>query len=293
MSPYNASSTTAGSQPVPQQMGNSTAQQIAGNQPPTASSEILAGQAQGIAQSGLTMQQLLAEIGMVGPNAQESAQYNAQQLALGEAGLGITAGQNAIQGQGLAAQLGLTQEQQGIEQQQYALSQQQYPEQQAEAATQNQLAMQALSSQGAIGGTLNTQGHAQQVGAQEQQYGFQQADISRAQQNAALGQQSEIAGYQYSAGDIARSQQNLELAAAQNGLSYQQLISQFGQGESQLGQQGGLEQLYTQYLAQQGNQLGALGSAEGQAGVLVPGSAIINQGMQNGMNLNSLFSGVG
>ena len=290
--PYNATSGTAGSQPQPQQTSNSPEAMINANQP-TASSEILAGQQQAIAGSGLTMQQLLGEIGMVAPNANETAQYNAQQLALSEAGLGLQAGSNAIQGQGLAAQLGLTQQQQGIEQQQYALSQQQYPEQQAEAALANQNAVQQLSSQGAIGGTLNTQGHKQAVSTQAQQYGYQQQDISRAQQNAALGQQSEQAGYQYSVGDIARSQQNLQLAAAQNGLSYQQLISQFGQGQSQLGQGGGLEQLYTQYLAQQGNQLGSLGTAEGEAGVLVPGSAIINQGMQNGMNLSSLFAGIG
>src|ERR1700731_1648111 len=108
--------------------------------------------------------------------------------------------------------------------------------------------MQNLSSSGAIGGTLNTQGHKQQVGAQQQSYGFQQADISRAQQNAALGQQSEEQGYNYSVGDIARSQQNLQLAAAANGLSQEQLLSQFGQGLSSLGVQGDPAQLYTQYL---------------------------------------------
>lgn len=301
MSPYNAASTTAGSSPqqtnAPEQGGNFTTglQGLLGSQNPSTSAigQIAAGQAPGIAQSGLTMAQLLAEIGMVGPTAQETSQYNTQQLGLGEAGLGITAAQQAVQGQGLAAQLGLGQQQQGIEEAQYGLSAQQYPEQQAEAALANQNAVQGLSSQGAISGTLNTQGHKQAVSTQAQQYGWQQADISRAQQNAALGQKSEEAGYQYSVGDIARSQQNLQLAAQANGLSYEQMLSQFNQGESQLGQQGGLEQLYTQYLGQQGSQLSGLGTAEGQAGLLVPGSALLNQGMQNGLNLSSLFAGTG
>lgn len=254
---------------------------------------IAAGSAPGVAQSGLTMAQLLQQIGMTAPSAQETAQYNAQQLALSETGLGLQQGQNTIQQQGLAAQLGLTQAQQGVEQQQYALNQTQYPEQAQEAAVANQNAVQQLASQGAIGGTLNTQGHKQAAATQAYNYGTQQQDINRAAQNAALGQVSEQQGYQYSLGDIARSQQNLQLAAAQNGLSYQQLISQFGQGVSGLGQNAGLEQAYTQYLNQQGSQLGALGTAEGQAGLLVPGSAILNQGMANGLNLNSLFSGVG
>ena len=291
--PYNATSGTAGSQPQPQQTGNSQAALMAANQSPAEQAEqlVVGGAQPGIAQSGLTMAQLLQEIGLSNPTAQNSAVAAADQFSQGVAGLGITAGQQAIQGQGLAAQLGLTQGQQGIEQQQYALSQQQYPEQQAEAATQNQLALQNLSSGGAIGGTLNTQGHKQQVGAQNQSYQFQQADISRAQQNAALGQQSEQMGYNYSVGDIARSQQNLQLAAAANGLSYEQLISQFQQGVSQTGLQGSPEQLYTQYLSQQGGQLGALGTAEGQAGLLVPGSALMNAGLAGGLNLNSMFSG--
>lgn len=298
MSPYNAATPTAGSQPQPTpQGGNFTTglQGLLGSQNPTTSAigQIAAGQAPGIAQSGLTMAQLLSEIGMVGPQAQETAQYNAQQLGLGEAGLGITAEQNQIQQQGLAAQLGLSGAQQGIEEQQFGLSMQQYPEQQAQAALANKNAVQALSSQGAISGTLGTEGHKQAVSTQTQQYGWQQADISRAQQNAQLGQKSEEAGYKYSVGDIARSQQNLQLAAAANGLSYEQMVSQFGQAQSQLGQGGGLEQLYTQYLAQQGSQLQGLGTAEGQAGLLIPGSALLNQGMQNGLNLSSLFSGVG
>jgi hypothetical protein len=296
--PYNPPSNTAGSAPA-QPAANPSFTQLAqqdinaANPGTAAQGLIAAGAAPGVAQSGLTMAQLLGEIGMTGPSAQETAQYNAQQLALQEAGLGISQGQNTIQQQGLAAQLGLTQAQQGVEQQQYALNQTQYPEQLAEAALANQNAVQQMQQQQAIGGTLNTQGAKQARATQAAQYGWTQEDINRAAANAALGQVSEQQGYQYSLGDIARSQQNLELAAAQNGLSYQQLLSQFGQGASQLGQGAGLEQLYTQYLNQQGSQLGALGTAEGQAGLLVPGSAILNQGMSNGLNLNSLFSGVG
>lgn len=301
MSPYNAVSGTAGSQPqvtnAPMQGGNFTTglQGLLSSSNPSTQAEgvVAAGQAPAIAQSGLTMEQLLAEIGLAVPSANETNQYNAQQLGINEAGLGIAQGQNALQQQGLAAQLGLTQQQQDIEQQQYALNQTQYPEQLAEAALSNQNAVIGNRDAAGIGGVTDTTSAKRTASNQAATYGYQQQDINRSAENAALGQKSEEAGYQYSLGDIARSQQNLQLAAAANGLSYEQMVSQFDQGVSQSGQNAGLEQLYTQYLSQQGSQTSALGTAEAQAGLLIPGSSILNQGTTQGLNLSSLFAGVG
>jgi hypothetical protein len=260
-------------------------------QPTSATAAIYGSSAAGIAGSSLTMEQLLSEVGLTDPTAQNAAIYLADQYNQNLTGAALTAGQNTLQQQGNAAQLNMTNLQQAYEQAQYGGQMTQYPEQQAEAALQNQNAMQQLSSSGAIGGTLNTQGQKQAVSTQQQQYGWQQEDIARAQQNAELGQGSEVAGYQYSAGDIARSEQNLQLAAAANGLSVQQLQSQFAQGASALGlSSDNLEQLYTQYLNQQTSQTGALGSAEGTAGVLIPGSTLLNAGMQGGVNLSSIMS---
>ena len=99
--PYNSESATAGSQPAQQAQGNTPSQGIFGSianllgsaNPNTQAQGAIAGaQAPGIAQSGLSMEQLLSEIGLAGPQTAETGQYNTQQLALSEAGLGLTAG---------------------------------------------------------------------------------------------------------------------------------------------------------------------------------------------------------
>lgn len=252
----------------------------------------LAGALPTIAGSGLSMAGLLSEIGLSGPTSQLSADQLAQELAYSEAGLGINQEQNAISQQGNAAQLGLLNTQWGLENQEYGLQQQQYPEQQAQAALQHQLNVAGMQDQGAISGTLNTQGYGRQKSAEAQQYGWQQADISRAQQLAQLNQQGSAAQYQYNVGDLARAEQNLQLAAQQNGISYDQLQSQFAAGLNQIGIQGDPTQLYLQYLTQQSGQVGGLGQAVGEAGIVSPGQ-LASGAMAGGFNPTALFAGIG
>ena len=250
------------------------------------------GQAISVGQSGLTMQQLLSEIGLTGPSAQESLAssgldtlYGLEQAGIGENQLGIQQSQLANQAAGLNTQQGFTTAE-------YNLNQQQYPEQQAQAALANKQATLALNAKQATTGTSLTEGGKLDQSALKQQYGWQQQDINRAQQLSGLQQQAGLAGTKQSLSDIALSQQNLEQTAAANGISVKQLLAQFQQGAQQLGfsSQQGLDQLYTQYLGQQGSQVTSLGTAAGQGELLDPGS-ILSQGQAGGLNLNSLFAG--
>ena len=249
-----------------------------------------AGQAPGIAQSGLTMEQLLSQIGLAVPNVAESAASQNLGALFGLEQAGIGENQLGIQGQQLANQAQGLQTQQGFTTAEYNLNQQQYPEQLAEAALQNKQATLALNAQQATTGTSLTEGGKLAQSAQKQQYGWQQQDINRAQQLAGLQQQAGLAGTQTSLSDIALSQQNLEQTAQANGVSVQQLLAQWQQGLQQLGIQGDPTQLYTQYLSQQGSQVQGLGSAAGQIGLLSPGS-LASAGQAGGLNLNQLFAG--
>lgn len=294
MSPYNATSTTAGSQPAtPQNYLNTTQGLLGSSNASTQGAGVIAGgQSAGIAQSGLTMEQLLGEIGLTGASAGEANQYSAQQLEQGLSGIGISQGQNYLSELGAQAQAGQTAAQQGFTSAEYGLSATQFPEQAAEAAQSNKLANQQLSTTGAATGTLNTQGQAQAVQNQALQYGWQQQDIARNAGEAALGQQAGLSATQYSLGDIARSEQNLQLTAAANGLSVEQLKAQYAQGVNTVGTgaESDLTQLYTQYLAGQGQQVGDVGQAGAQLGLLSPGSILTN-GQAGGVNLSTLFNG--
>ncbi len=223
-----------------------------------------------------------------------------QQAANQEAQLGISGEQLGIQGQGLQAQAGLLGTTTGIEQQEYGLQQQQYPEQLAEAALNYGANQQALTGNLAASGATNTVGAKTQQNLLSQNYGYQQADINRAQQEAQLQQQSTTAQQQYSAGDIARQQQNLALVAESNGLNQQEVAQQLGYGLSQ----AGLD--YQQALPQLLNSLssiyeGQLGTAEGAAGELgllggtsLSPSTISGIGSSSGLNLISPgVSGIG
>ena len=249
-----------------------------------------AGQAPGIAQSGLTMEQLLGELGLVGANAGETAASQNLQTLYGLGQAGISENQIGIQGQQLANQRAGLETQQGFTTAEYNLNQQQYPEQLAEAALQNKQDTLALNAQQATTGTTLTEGGKLAASAQKQKYGWQQQDIERAQQLAGLQQQAGLAGTQTSLSDIALSQQNLEQAAAANGLSVQQMLAQWQQGLQQVGLNADPTQLYTQYLSQQGSQIQGLGSAAGQIGLLSPG-ALAAGGQAGGLNLNQLFAG--
>lgn len=265
-----------------------------GSVPSEIAGAVGAGQAANIAGSGLTIAQLLQQIEAApGQNAEQLA-YNTSQYGIGVGQAGVSQAQNLLQQQGAAAQGVLNQQQQAEEVAQYTLAQQAFPEQQAQAAQQNTQALQGISSGGASAGTLNTTGHGRDIQNQALSYGWQQADISRAQQTAQLGQQSEVQGYQYSAGDIARTQQNLELAAQANGLSLQQLTGQYQYGQTTQNQGSELaqSQLYDQLLAAYGGSVGDLAGVGSQLGLLSPGS-ILSNGLSNGVNLNSTLFGSG
>ena len=207
-----------------------------------------------------------------------------QQAANQEAQLGISNEQLGIQGQGLQAQAGLLGTTTGLEQQEYGLQQQQYPEQLAEAALNYGSNQQSLTGNLAASGATNTVGAKTQENLLNTNYGYQQADINRAQQESQLQQQGTTAQQQYSAGDLARQQQNLALVAESNGLSQQEVAQQLGYGLAQ----SGLD--YQQNLPQLLNSLsgiyaGELGTAEGAAGEL---------GLLGGTSLSpSQVSGIG
>lgn len=216
-----------------------------------------------------------------------------QQAANQEAQLGISGQQLGLQGQGLQAQAGLLGTTTGLEQQEYGLQQQQYPEQLAEAALNFGANQQALTGNLAASGATNTVGAKTQENLLTQNYGYQQADINRAQQLSSLQQQGTTAQQQYSAADLARQQQNLALVAQSNGLSQQEVAQQLGYGLAQ----SGLD--YEQNLPQLLNSLsgiyeGELGTAEGAAGELgllggtsLSPSTVSNVGNSAGVNLYS------
>jgi hypothetical protein len=211
-----------------------------------------------------------------------------QQAANQEAQLGISGQQLGLQGQGLQAQAGLLGTTTGLEQQEYGLQQQQYPEQLAEAALNYGANQQSLTGNLAASGATNTVGAKTQENLLSQNYGYQTADINRAQQESALQQQGTTAQQQYSAADLARQQQNLSLVAQSNGLSQQEVAQQLGYGLAQ----SGLD--YQQNLPQLLNSLsgiyeGDLGTAEGAAGELglLGGTSISSIGASSGLNLYS------
>ena len=214
-----------------------------------------------IAQSNLTGSLGSASLGMVAPQlgVSQAEAGVGEQGQLANALLGYES--TGLQSQGLAQQAQTAAQQQGIERSEYGVSATQYPEQQAEAALANQNAVIGNRDAAAIGGTQNTTGNQRNVATQAQQYGWQQADIYRNQQLAALGQQSEEAGYTGQEDQFANQRAQLALAAQGQGISAQQGISQFGFGLQQLGVQASPEQ----YLAQIANAEG--GSAQSLAGI--------------------------
>lgn len=219
-----------------------------------------------------------------------------QQAANQLAQLGISQQQLGLQGQGLQAQAGLLGTTTGLEQQEYGLQQQQYPEQLAEAAlnyNQNQL---SLTGNEAAAGATNTVGARNAQNILGQEYGYQQADIGRAQQLSGLQQQGTAAQQSYSAADLARQQQNLALVAQANGLSQQEVSQQLGYGLAQ----SGLD--FQQNLPQLLNSLtgiyeGDLQTAEGgvAAAGLLGGNALTPaqvSGIANASSLNLYSPGV-
>lgn len=239
---------------------------------------LLMGQsAQGMAQAGLAGTLAQGQMAMTGPQLALAQQelgantgYNLAGLLLGQEQTGLQAQQVGVQQQASAAQ-------QGIEQQQYGLQQTQFPEQYAQAALANKNAVQQLQQQGAIGGTLMTEGSKQRFATQAAEYGWQNADIYRQQQLAQLGQASEQVGYGAQQAGYANQLQQLGLQAKGQGLSAEQAMSQLGFGLQQLGYQADPSQFLSQIAQAQGTQAQGLAGVAAAAG-LVGGAGPLSLG---------------
>ena len=131
-------------------------------------------------------------------------------------------------------------------------------------------------------------GSGQQQNLLSQNYGWQVADINRAQQQSVLQQQATTAQQQYSAADIARQQENLALVAKANGLSVQEVQQQLGYGLAQAGLdlQQNLPQLLNSLSSIYGGDLAAVQGAAGQLGLLGT-TGLAQVGNQSGLNLYS------
>jgi hypothetical protein len=225
------------------------------------------------AQYGLTASLGSAQLGLdpsaLGVSSAElenSTGYDLANALLGYQGIGL-------QSQALASQAGTAAAQQGISNAEYAVSATQYPEQMAEAKQQFQTAQQGQQDQGAATGTTNTQGQKTAEANLASNYGWQQADIYRNQQLAALGQQSSEVGFGGTEEQLANAQQQLKLSAEGQGLTAQQATSQLGFGLQSLGVSAEPEQYLAAIANAQGegaSQLSALGSQAALIGGLGP-----------------------
>ena len=161
-------------------------------------------------------------------NAQQSIsnEYNNTLAGYQLAQLGISQQQLGIQGTSLQQQQQLQGVQNTTEQATYGLQQQVFPEEQAEATANYNEQQSQLQGGLAASGALNTKGSTQQQTLLGQNYAWQQADIGRAQQEAALGQTATVAGQQYSSEQLNNAQSNLSLLAQANGMSEQEVYNQ-------------------------------------------------------------------
>jgi hypothetical protein len=264
-----------------------------------------AGQAVNIAGTGLSIDQLMGELGLNQAQVNQQVAQATQGLGYTEAQAGIGQEQLGLQGQGLEAQKQLLGTQFGIQGQTLAGQEQlaatQYGLTQQEEAAQQQAQQVAYGNQqAATQGQIATSGAVGSVGAQRQvaTQGFENQQAQAALQRQATGAQAQY-GFQqeqfgleakgqaaqqaYSMGDIARGESGLNLASQANGLTLDQTINQVGYGMTQAGLQGqqNAEQLY-----------GQLGAAVGQ-GATYQAGAIGYGALLGGVNLNSALSGGG
>ena len=240
--------------------------------------------AQSSLQAALAGNQYNLNVSQYGLTSTNLEQQAANQLAQ----LGISNQQIGLQGQGLQAEAGLLGTTTGIEQKEYGLQQQQYPEQLAEAALNYGYNRQNLQGNLGAQGATNTVGAKNQLNLLQQNYGWQTADINRAQQESQLQQQATTAQQQYSAADLARQQQNLALVAESNGLSVQEVQQQLGYGLAQAGLdlQQNLPQLLNSLSSIYGGDLTAVEGAAGSLGLL-GGTSLANVGSKAGLNVYS------
>lgn len=225
------------------------------------------------AQYGLTGALGSAQLGLDAPGLgvssaelQNTTGYDFANALLGYENTGL-------QSQALASQGATAGAQQGISNAEYGVSATQFPEQMAEAKQQFQTAQQGQQDQGAATGTTNTQGQKTAEANLASNYGWQQADIYRNQQLAALGQQSSEVGFGGTEEQIANAQQQLGLSAQGQGLSAQQASDQLQFGLQSLGVSAEPEQYLASIANAEGSgaqQLSALGSQAALIGGLGP-----------------------
>lgn len=214
------------------------------------------------------------QLGLQNVELNQSNAYSTAMAGYGAQNLGLSEQGTAISGTALGQQGAQQGAQQGLEEKSYALQQGQYPEQSAEAALAYQNAMQQTQGGQAISGTQNSVGGKQAVSTEQQQYGFQQEDIARAQALSQVGQQSEESGFQYSEEQLQNAQKNLSLSAQANGISEQQMLTMLNYGQTQQGE--GAASNIIQLLSQQGS------TASG--GLAGAGSALSPIGFSAGVN---------
>jgi hypothetical protein len=178
------------------------------------------------------------QLGAIGAETSQANAYATATAGLQGQQLGIGSQQIGLQQLGNQQSQATSQQQQGIELSQYALAMGQYPEQQQEAATAYQNNKTAQVGQQAATGAGNAAGSLQANNTLAQNFGFQNQDIARSQQQAVLGQQSEVAGYNLGQEQYQNAASNLSLMAQSNGLSQQELSDQLSYGIAQNDQSG-------------------------------------------------------
>lgn len=206
---------------------------------------------------------LQQQIGAAPAQVNQANAYATAQEQLQQQNLGISEQQLNLQGQGAGLTTALTKQQQGYEQEEFGA-------QQKQAGANYQYALKNLQGQQAESGALGAPGQARDTANLTSNFQTQQ-------QEAQLGQQSELAGYHeqtggtfggvnYGGGQEGLSQQNLSLMAQANGLSEQQLTEQLQYGLAQ-NEQSGITSV-DQLLGQMGNL--ASGDVSTEATALAP-----------------------
>lgn len=256
-----------------------------------------------IAGTGLTIDELMGQLGLVQAQTGQSQAQQQLQGSYAEANAGLGMEQNALAQQGLGAQSGLLNTQFGIQQQtlagreqlagtQHGLSEQALADQTAQQALSYKNQVQAQQGGAAASGALNTEGNKQAVSTNAAENQFAQQALQRAgtgleaqygyqKQQFGLERQGQQAQQAYSLGDIARGEQGLQLASQANGLSLDQTLNQINYGMQQTGLAG----------QQQADQLyGQIGSAVGQ-GATYQAGAIGYGALLGGVNLNQALAG--
>jgi hypothetical protein len=217
-----------------------------------------------------------AEAGLAGLGASQTYQDTLLQQSTDLQGQQLTnqLQGNQLQSQNVAQQLGIAQGQNQLQNQLAGV-------QQGQLSYNLGLAQDQARSQGAISGTLNTQGYQQKQGQLQEAYDVSSAEL----QNQLAGQNLTFKGQQLSS---ANQQAQLANTAAALGISQQQLQNQLSSGLAQIGVQTGQtgEQLLSQASQAQA------GEAQGMGAILSTIGAVTGGGPQmfTGTNPN-LYSG--